>query len=92
MYFLADSSEFIRTIDNGSFIPVMAIALGCTVAVVLIIAATVSKISIAKSREQSRRELAAYMAEGTISPQDAVALMNAGKSGCNSSGIDSMKA
>lgn len=87
----AQADEFIRIIDNNSFIPVMAIALGCAVAVVAIIAGTASKVAIAKTREQSRRELAAYVAEGTIAPQDAVALMNAGKTGCNIMGTDSMK-
>ena len=92
MYFLAETDELIRLIDNGSFIPVMAIGLGCTVAVVAIIAGAASKVSISRSREQSRRELAAYVAEGSISPQDAVALMNAGKPGINISGLDSLKA
>jgi hypothetical protein len=31
-----------------------------------------------KHREESRREIAAYVAEGTISPQDAAALLSAG--------------
>ena len=33
----------------------------------------------AKAREESRREIAAYVAEGTISPDDAVRLINAGE-------------
>ena len=92
MYFLAQANDFISIIETDSFIPVMAIALGCTVAVIAIIAGTVSKVSIAKAREQSRRELAAYVAEGTMAPHDAVALMNAGKSGCKIMGTDSMNA
>lgn len=91
MYFLAESSELIRIIESGSFIPVIVIALGCTVGVIAIIACTASKVAIAKAREHSRRELAAYVAEGTMAPHDAVALMNAGKTGCSISGRDSMK-
>lgn len=92
MYFLAQANDFINIIETDSFIPVMAIALGCAVAVVAIIAGTASKVAITKAREKSRRELAAYVAEGTMAPDDAVALMNAGKTGCNITVTDSLKA
>ncbi|MCH8823872.1 MAG: hypothetical protein IH984_10230 [Planctomycetes bacterium] len=92
MYFLAQANDFISIIETDSLIPVMAIALGCTVAVIAIIAGTASKVAIAKAREKSRRELAAYVAEGTMAPDDAVALMNAGKTGCNITVTDSLKA
>ena len=84
MYFLAQSNvTFLEYLQDGNIIPVIAIALGCTVAIVAIIAGTASKVAISKAREQSRRELAAYVAEGTMAPHDAVALMNAGKTGSN---------
>lgn len=92
MYFLAEANEFIRIIDNDNFLSVMAIGLGCSVGIIAIIAGVAGKVAIAKAREKSRREMAAYVAEGTMAPQDAIALMNAGKTGCNIMVTDSMKA
>ena len=68
MYFLAESDEFIRLLDKDALIPIIAIVLGCGIAVVAIIAGTASKVAISKARENSRRELAAYVAEGTMAP------------------------
>lgn len=39
---------------------------------------TVRRTTETKQREQSRREIAAYVAEGTITPDDAVRMMAAG--------------
>ncbi|MCC6969742.1 MAG: hypothetical protein IT434_05920 [Phycisphaerales bacterium] len=46
---------------------------------VWIVASYTSSIAKTKAREESRREIAAYVAEGTISPDDAVRLINAGR-------------
>ena len=46
---------------------------------VWIVASYTASIAKAKAREESRREIAAYVAEGTISPDDAVRLINAGE-------------
>lgn len=92
MYFFAESSEVINELlSSGTIIPVLAIVLGCTIAIVAIISGTASKVAVTKAREKSRRELAAYVAEGTMAPDDAVALMNAGKTGCNITVTDSLK-
>ncbi len=48
--------------------------------IVWIIMGYTSSTAKAKAREESRREIAAYVAEGTISPDDAVRLINAGRS------------
>jgi len=50
------------------------------VAIVAIITEAVRKVLQTKAREESRREIAAYVAEGTISPDDAAKLLAAGGS------------
>ncbi len=82
MYYLADA-EFARLVDGGMLIPLVAIVLGCGTGMVAIIATAITRSTGSRNREQTRREIAAYVAEGTISPDDAVAMLNAGvKSGC----------
>ena len=77
MYQLAgtDIDQFLRS-DN--FIAALAISVGLVVALVGIIGATVSGIMKSRSREQTRREIAAYVAEGTLDPDKAVEILNAG--------------
>lgn len=54
------------------------LALG-TVAVVAILAHMVVRSISTSQRERSRREIAAYIAEGSISPEQGEKLMDAGK-------------
>ena len=84
MCYLAQSSqEIIRLIDGGMVIPLVVIVLGCATGMVAIIATACTRATVSRHREQTRREVAAYVAEGTISPDDAVAMLNAGsKMGC----------
>ena len=51
-----------------------------SIAIVAILASTITKAYTTRQREQTRRELAAYVAEGTIDPDKAIALMKAGRS------------
>lgn len=48
---------------------------GGTVAIILIIAMTISSISQTRQREQTRREIAAYLAEGSIDKDTALAML-----------------
>lgn len=52
------------------------------VAVVAIasISGTVRRASVTKQREQTKRELAAYVAEGSMAPEDAQGILAAGES------------
>ncbi|MGD9789234.1 MAG: hypothetical protein AB7Q00_06860 [Phycisphaerales bacterium] len=59
---------------------IVLIALGVSLMVILVVVKAVQRVSIARAREQSRREIAAYVAEGSITPDDAVKMMNAGGS------------
>ncbi len=40
----------------------------------------VSKVLVGRGQERTRRELAAYVAEGSLDPDQAVAMLNAGRS------------
>jgi hypothetical protein len=69
--------------DIEELMPVVAVTGGCLIAVVWIIMATIDSTVKAKAREATRRELAAYVAEGSMTSADAAAIMNAGKSKAN---------
>jgi hypothetical protein len=66
--------------NESAMVAAIAIGGGLTVAVVGIVAGTIQKTYQTKQREQSRREIAAYVAEGTISPEDAAKILSAGGS------------
>jgi hypothetical protein len=50
---------------------------GGTIAVFAIFMGTIRRIIKTKAREQSRREIAAYIAEGSMSPEQGERLMKA---------------
>ena len=60
-------------IDSGLLIPILGIVMGCSVAIIAIIAGTVAS----GQREKTRREIAAYVAEGNITPEDGERMMRA---------------
>lgn len=68
-----------RVFDEDLIIPVLAIVCGTVIAVVAIAFTMLRTILVSRAREQSRRELAAYVAEGTLDPDKAAALLEAGK-------------
>ncbi len=71
MYMLADFFDKLAEMPNPIFV------IGGTVAIVAILAGTTRKIAVGRSREQTRREIAAYVAEGTIDPDKAVEMLKA---------------
>lgn len=58
-------------------IPIAAILVGGVIAVVSILGAYVTSQTRTKEREQSRREIAAYVAEGSMSPDEGERLLRA---------------
>ena len=81
MLLLADLGEIIHDVIRNPFsIPLAAIIFGCGVWTVSAISCAVSKVLVARGQERTRRELAAYVAEGTLHPDQAVAMLNAGRS------------
>ncbi|MEM9064528.1 MAG: hypothetical protein AAGB51_03450 [Planctomycetota bacterium] len=63
--------------DLGDLIPIIAVGGGITVALVSITMGFWSGVQKRKQAEASRREIAAYVAEGSMTPQDAERLLNA---------------
>ncbi|MBA4028524.1 MAG: hypothetical protein C0475_05225 [Planctomyces sp.] len=60
-------------------IAVPAIVFGCLVAITGIVTGSWTKVRVAREKEQSRRELAAYVAEGSITAEQAEKILQAGK-------------
>ena len=81
MLLLADFGEIVHDVIRSPFsIPLCAIIMGCGGWIICAISCSVSKVLVARGQERTRRELAAYVAEGTLQPDQAVALLNAGHS------------
>lgn len=58
-------------------IPVVAICVGGAITLVWIIFSVIEKTSTNRQREITKRELAAYVAEGSMTPQDAERIIKA---------------
>ena len=81
MFALATLDRIIHDVVHSPFsIPLVAIVFGCATMMVCSIGGAVSKVLVARGQERTRRELAAYVAEGTLDPDQAVAMLNAGRS------------
>lgn len=63
--------------DIGLLVPIIAIGGGVIIAIIAIIFTSLRQIAVNGEHEKSRREIAAYVAEGSMTPQDGVQLMNA---------------
>ena len=72
-------SNIIDSVANepGLLIPIIAVGGGLLVAIVAISFEAMRRMSTVKEQEQSRREIAAYIAEGSMSPEDGAQLMKA---------------
>ncbi len=50
----------------------------CVVGIVAIVASVIRSVMVNQAKERSRREIAAYIAEGSMSPEQGEKLMAAG--------------
>ncbi len=66
------------TSDRGMFAMAMIFGVGGLIAFFGIFFGSITSATRTKEREKSRREIAAYIAEGSISAEDGERLMNAG--------------
>jgi len=68
--------------NNASDVQMMGITFGVAgvTCVVGMVASAMRRVMTTRAREESRREIAAYVAEGSISPDDAAKLLAAGGS------------
>ncbi|MBX3381958.1 MAG: hypothetical protein KF864_00455 [Phycisphaeraceae bacterium] len=63
--------------SSSHIIVIVAMAIGGSIAIIAIIAGAIGSIVRARAIEASRREIAAYVAEGSIKPEDAAKLISA---------------
>jgi hypothetical protein len=66
-------------LDHLFQMPIVIFVVGGLIAVVGIVSGCVTKIAVSRSREQTRREIAAYIAEGTIDADKGIVMMKAGE-------------
>ncbi|MEC9373477.1 MAG: hypothetical protein VYC34_06520 [Planctomycetota bacterium] len=60
-------------------IGMIAVAGAFAIPIVAIIAGVASSTSSSRDKERSRREIAAYVAEGSMTPEEGERLLNAGE-------------
>ncbi len=72
MVILADASCRLLSMPIGMFV------IGGAIAIVAIVFGSITKIIVSRAKERTRREIAAYVAEGSIDPDKAVAMLDAG--------------
>ncbi|MGE3107622.1 MAG: hypothetical protein AB7G11_17840 [Phycisphaerales bacterium] len=73
---LAQASQSAEQVNPNQII---AVGGAFAVAMLAIVCGTFSGVARNRQREQSRREIAAYVAEGSITPEDGAKLIAAGK-------------
>ena len=83
-YLLADSVN--ELLQHPDFIGLVAIVMGCATGMVAIVFGLITGVLKTKAREETKRELAAYVAEGTIDPDKAIAMLQAGETICEITG------
>jgi hypothetical protein len=66
---------------DDEIIPILAIGGGLSVAIIAIVSGAIRTVLVSKHREESRREIAAYVAEGSMTPDDAAKLLASGRTG-----------
>ncbi len=65
--------------DLGPVIGLIAVGGGILIALISIVTSAMNTRTKTREFEQSRREIAAYVAEGSISPDDAAKMLSAGR-------------
>ncbi len=92
MFVLAgSSSEFQGLLREENFLAIVAISMGCLTGMVAIVGCVIGGVMRTRAKEATKRELAAYVAEGTLDSDQAVAMINAGRpkwEGCGDGGMD----
>lgn len=73
---------------RGEFLQFVIFSGGIGIALVAIIGGMIKHMVVSRAREQTKRELAAYVAEGSIDPDKAVEIINAGRKKWEVGGCD----
>ena len=74
---LSSPTLLLAALNSDDAVPIIAVAGGVSLAIVWVVMWMISSMYKTRQVERSRREIAAYIAEGTISPEDGVKLMTA---------------
>ena len=77
MEFLA-CGDFADFATSENFIAIIAITFGSVMGLTGIVSATISGVMKTRAKEITKRELAAYVAEGSLDADKAVMMLNAG--------------
>ncbi len=77
MEFLA-CGDFADLVKDENFIAVLAITLGSVMGIAGIVGGAITGVLNTRAKELTKRELAAYVAEGSLDPDKAVMMLNAG--------------
>jgi len=64
-------------LETGAAIPIVMAFVGGTIAIISIISSSLRKATETRQLEESRREIAAYVAEGSMTAEDAFKLLSA---------------
>lgn len=77
---MTNASQFLASsVESGEFvIQLIAISGGLFIAMLWMILKSTRVVTIKREAERTKREIAAYVAEGSIAPEDAATLINAG--------------
>lgn len=76
-----DSQLFLAGIEPGEMIPIVSVGGGFLVAIVAIVGGILKSLSDTRQQEQTKREIAAYIAEGSMTPEEGERIIRAGPSG-----------
>jgi len=68
-----------ESLDGGQVVAIIAVGGGMCIAIIGMISSAFNRNTRIKEFEQSRREIAAYVAEGSITPEDAAKMLDAGR-------------
>tara|TARA_Y100000815_G_scaffold255713_1_gene262815 strand:- start:5 stop:217 length:213 start_codon:yes stop_codon:yes gene_type:complete len=68
--------------SDATVVPIVAMGLGTLIVVISIIFGVVKRIVVSRATETSRREIAAYVAEGAMTAEEGERLLQAGKRAC----------
>lgn len=66
-------------VHHDDVVPIIALSIGGGIALITIVLGITHNIVISANREKSRREIAAYVAEGSMTPEEGERLLNTGQ-------------
>ncbi len=78
--------------NSGDEVAMIAVGGGIAIAIVSIVIGGLSRVVQTRARESSRREIAAYIAEGSMTPAEGERLMSAGEKKMDREVLEEMEA